>query len=218
MDYLQLLNRLHVALQPAVYLEIGVQHGGESLSLSRSRSFAIDPAPQLRSEALVGKQWVKLYQQPSDDFFQTHTAAATLEGELLDLAFIAGSHEFVQVVRDLENVEQWSHPGTVAVIHDVLPRGAWEATQGFHPGAWTGDVWRIVPFLAEHRPDLSCHLVNGEPAGVLVVTGFDPGQRGMAETARALDAEFPPDGASYNRLVEAYLNTVRPESAEASEG
>jgi hypothetical protein len=40
----------------------------------------------------------------------------------------------------------------------------------------------------------------------------------MAETARALDAEFPPDGASYNRLVEAYLNTVRPESAEASEG
>jgi predicted O-methyltransferase YrrM len=143
MDYLQLLNRLHVALQPAVYLEIGVQHGGESLSLSRSRSVAIDPAPQLRSEALVGKQWVKLYQQPSDDFFQTHTAAATLEGELLDLAFIAGSHEFVQVVRDLENVEQWSHPGTVAVIHDVLPRGAWEATRDFTLARGPGTCGRL---------------------------------------------------------------------------
>jgi hypothetical protein len=77
-------------------------------------------------------------------------------------------------------------------------------------------VWRIVPFLAEHRPDLSRYLVDVEPTGVLVVTGFDPGQRGMGEVAGSLDRGFPADGDAYDRLVEAYLGKARPESVETA--
>jgi len=214
MNYLELLDRLHSAIRPAVYLEIGVDQG-DSLALSRSRSIAIDPSPQLQPKALRDKPWVKLYQSPSDEFFRTHTSAETLEGFPLDLAFIDGLHEFAQVVRDLENVEHWGHADTIAVIHDVLPRGTWEATRVFREWSWTGDVWRTVSFLRELRPDLRCRLVDAEPTGALVVTQFDPAHRGMSDLSEALDRDFPPDGEEYLRLVDAYLAAARPESPEA---
>jgi hypothetical protein len=214
MHYLELLDRLHAALQPGVYLEIGVDLG-TSLALSRSRSVAIDPAPQLQPEALEGKPWVKLYQQASDEFFQTHNPDAVLEGYPLDFAFIDGLHEFAQVVRDLENVERWGHARTVAVIHDVIPDNAWTASRDFHEGGWTGDVWRIVPFLGEHRPDLDCRLIDVAPTGVFVVTNLNPDHSGMAETAAALDRDFPPDGPEYEALLNAYLAAVSPLPPEA---
>ena len=146
MDYLELLDRLHAALDPSAYLEIGVDLG-LSLAISRARSVAIDPNPRPSAEAMLGKPWVKLFRTTSDAFFCEHARDSTLEAQPLDLVFIDGLHEFAQVVRDFENVERWSHPGTVVVIHDVLPVNAWQATRLQHGGSWTGDVWRIVPFL-----------------------------------------------------------------------
>jgi hypothetical protein len=213
MNYLELLDRFHSVLKPAVYLEIGVDVG-MSLILSQSRSIAVDPAPKLQPEALEGKPWVKLFQQPSDDFFATHTAAATLAGHPLDLAFIDGLHEFAQVVRDLENIERWGHAATVVVIHDVLPYNAWHASRHFHEGAWTGDVWRIVPFLRDYRPELSCRLIDAAPTGVLVVTGLNAESHGMAGVADALDREFPKNGTEYARLVDAYIRASDPEPPE----
>jgi hypothetical protein len=214
MDYMDLLARLHETIQPAVYLEIGVRLGS-SLARSRSRSIAIDPAPQPDPASLEGKPWVKLYQQTSDDFFEKHAADEALEGHPLDFAFIDGLHEFAQVVRDLENVERWGHPQTVVVIHDVIPGNAWTASHAFHEGGWTGDVWRIVPFLREYRPDLYCRLIDAAPTGLLVVSNLDPSRSGMAETAAALDRDAPPDGPEYDALVNDYLATVAPEPPES---
>jgi hypothetical protein len=213
MHYLELLRRLHDELQPAGYLEIGVDCG-DSLGLSRARSVAIDPAPKPRPESLLGKPGLVVYVGTSDDFFREHERETMLRDAPLDLAFIDGLHEFAQVVRDLEHVERWGHPGTVVAIHDVLPRNAWEAARAFHDGFWTGDVWRIVPFLREHRPDLRLWLTQAEPTGMLIVTGLDPTHPGMAHLAEVADAASPPAGPDYDRLVEAFIAETVAEPAE----
>jgi hypothetical protein len=213
MHYLQLLRRLHEEVRPAGYLEIGVDWG-DSLQLSRARSVAIDPAPKPRPQSLLGKPGMLLYVGTSDDFFREHERGTILRDAPLDLVFIDGLHEFAQVVRDLENVERWSHPETVVAIHDILPRTAWEAAHAFHDGFWTGDVWRLVPFLRKHRPDLRLWLTQAEPTGMLVVTGCDPGHHGMSSLAEADEASFPPAGPDYDRLVEAYIAEAGPEPAE----
>jgi hypothetical protein len=204
MHYLELLRHLHEELQPAGYLEIGVDWG-DSLGLSRARSVAIDPAPKPRPETLLGKPGLVIYVGEPDDFFAEYDRAAMLGGTRLDLAFIDGLHEFTQVVRDLENVERWGHPGTVVAIHDVLPRNAWEAAPAFHDGFWTGDVWRIVPFLRAHRPDLRLWLTEADPTGMLIVSGLDPAHPGMAHLAEAENAVSPPVGPDYDRLVEGFI-------------
>ena len=213
MDYLELLTRLHEVLQPCAYLEVGVEFG-PSLALSRSPSIGIDPFPRPSAQALSGKPWVKVYRARSDDFFATHEAATTLAGLPLDLAFIDGLHTFTQVARDLENVERWGHAGTVAVIHDVLPGDAWQASHEFHDGMWTGDVWRIFPFLQEHRRDLHSQLVDATPTGVVIVSRLDPYHSGMAALAEAIDRTSPGDGPEYDAIVNAFLAGARPETPE----
>ena len=215
MLYLTLLEKLHAALQPQAYLEIGVEWG-HSLKLSQTRTVGIDPKMWVGPEALVGKPWIKLFRTTSDAFFREHTANATLEGAPLDLAFIDGLHEFAQVVRDLEHIEQWGHPGTVVAIHDVIPRNVSEASRSFQPVGWTGDVWRVVPFLREHRPDLLCWLTAAHATGLLLITRLNPTHSGMARLADSLDRSYPPDGPEYEQLVAAWLSqgsSVPPEVA-----
>jgi cephalosporin hydroxylase len=172
MDYLEFLDRLHTALRPRAYLETGVEFGA-SLRLSRTHSIAVAADARLSPGTILDQPWLKLYRETSDAFFRGHSASATLEGRPLDLAVIDGIHAFSQVVRELEQIERWGHADTVVVIHDVLPENPGQASRAFHDGMWTGDVWRIVPFLEEHRPDLTCWLVHVGATGALVVTGLD---------------------------------------------
>lgn len=212
MHYLDLLRRLHDTLQPETYLEIGVDWG-ESLALSRSRTIAIDPAPKPPPASLLGKPGMLLAVCTSDDFFVRYQREALLGAARLDFAFIDGLHQFTQVVRDLEHVERWSHRDTVIAIHDVLPRNAWEATHDFHDGFWAGDVWRIVPFLREHRPDLRCWLTAADPTGMLIVTNLDPAHPGMSEASASVDRAFPGPGSAYARQVEAFIASAAPRPA-----
>jgi hypothetical protein len=209
MDYLELLAHLHDAIQPRAYLEIGVEWG-RSLALSRTRSVAIDPALRVDASMLRGKPWVKCFRTTSDVFFAEHSPEGTLEGHPLDLAFVDGWHAFAQAVRDLEHVERWSHAETVVVVHDVQPRKPSEATRGHHQGDWTGDVWRVVPFLLRHRPDLRCQLVDVRDTGALVVSGLDPAAASMVDLAEALDRAFPGDGPEYEELLTEWLSAVQP--------
>lgn len=209
MDYLQLLTRLHAGLTPEVYLEIGVARG-DSLQLSRSCTIAIDPVLRPIGAILPAKPWIKLYEQTSDAFFEQHGKASTLEGLRLDLAFIDGLHKFTQVVRDLENIERWGHSDTMVVIHDVIPQNTHEATRRMQEGEWTGDVWRVVPFLRQYRPDLTLQLVATLPTGVLLVSNLNQEDLGMTETAETLERSFPQDGPEYMTLVEAWLTEAKP--------
>lgn len=180
MDYLGVLQRLHKLLRPDAYLEIGVAQG-MSLGLSRSKSIGVDPALVVTGAAVTGKPWVKLYQTTSDDFFERYDPASVLEESHLGLAFIDGLHHFEQVLRDFINVERWSAPGSVVAIHDVIPPDVPSTSRTPCPGHWVGDVWKLVPCLAEHRPDLVMDIVTASPSGLLVVRRLDAASTVLGE-------------------------------------
>ena len=37
-----------------------------------------------------------------------------------------------------------------------------------------GDVWKIMPILARHRPDLELSVIDAAPSGMAVVRNLDP--------------------------------------------
>lgn len=167
----EFLTDLHELLQPAVYLEIGVQHGW-SLALAKPpcRAVGVDPDP--RVIAPVAHSSVVLT-CTADEFFTDGRQAEALGGPV-DLAFIDGMHLFEYALRDFMGCERLSRPGATIVFDDVLPRNQMEASRRQCPGDWAGDVWRIHPYLQKWRPSLELVLVDTFPTGVLVVRNLHP--------------------------------------------
>lgn len=160
------LTNLHDLLQPSGYLEVGVRAGG-SLDLARCSAIGIDPRPE-RSQFKEG-QWV--FQMNSDEYFSCNDPATLLTS--LDFAYIDGMHLFEFALRDFINIERHSHPRTVAALDDVLPYEQSVASRFPRRGDWTGDVWKLLPILAEYRSGLDLTLVDTMPCGTLIVTGLD---------------------------------------------
>ena len=162
----QFLAELHELLEPRTYLEIGVQHGW-SLNLAHAAEVAIgvDPHPLIQA---TGNQII--YQMTSDEVF-AGAGAPVLPP--IDLAFIDGMHLYEYALRDFMNVLRYVHKDSVIVFDDVLPRNQLEAARVQCPGDWTGDVWKIHRTIPVYRPDLKFRLVDTQPTGLLVVTGFD---------------------------------------------
>jgi hypothetical protein len=177
MRYLDFLQRVHETLEPPTYLEIGVRHG-DSLALSRSPSIGIDPGFKLRTEPPAG---AKLFRQTSDDYFERPKPLRHFAGRPAALAFIDGMHLIDYALRDFVNVERHAHWSSVVVFDDILPRTVDEAARERVTRAWTGDVFKILAILAEHRPDLVCLRVGTEPTGLLLVLGLDPANRTLAD-------------------------------------
>jgi hypothetical protein len=180
--YLDFLSRLHERLEPRTYLEIGVRQG-HSLALSRCRSIGVDPAFSVDQE-LLGP--VSLVRATSDEYFASLLAnSAKPFGELpVDFAFIDGMHLCEFALRDFANVERYSSPWGVIAFDDVFPRNVDEAARDRHTEAWTGDVFRVLLVLEDHRPDLRLVRVDTEPTGLLLVSGLSP-----ASSMSGLDIE-----------------------------
>lgn len=100
--------------------------------------------------------------------------ARFLGGTTVDLAFIDGMHLFEYVLRDFMNVERFSGPASIIALDDMLPRNVDEAARRRHTSDWTGDVFKLMTVLREHRPDLVLLPIDTEPTGILVVLGADP--------------------------------------------
>ena len=204
----EFLRRLHELARPRNYLEIGV-NTGRSLSLSRVPSIAIDPAFTVTAPLQLD---VELARRTSDEFFARKDPLRHLRsgrnplrnlrrgrppfahyrgGTTLDLDFIDGMHLIEFVLRDLTNVERFSDWATVIVLDDVLPRNGDEAARERHTPDWAGDVFKIVPILREHRPDLTLLPVDTTPTGVLVILGADPANGTLK--------------ARYDEIVEAWV-------------
>ena len=63
------------------------------------------------------------------------------------------------------NVERLSRWSSVIVIDDIFPRNVDEAARDRHTGAWAGDVYKLLPVLRQHRPDLVLsRWTRGRPA------------------------------------------------------
>ena len=176
------LGALHQRLQPRTYFEIGVR-SGRSLSLSRSRSVAVDPFYAIRDEILCD---VHLVRTSSDEFCARRHPMAHFAGTPIDLAFIDGMHLAEYAMRDFINTERHCHAASVIVIDDVLPRTVEEAGRArvgkAEQGAWAGDVFKMIPVLRERRPDLLVFEVDTRPTGTLVVMLPDRDDRSLVTT------------------------------------
>ncbi|MBM3485858.1 MAG: tetratricopeptide repeat protein [Alphaproteobacteria bacterium] len=187
-DYLAVLGRFHAHLAPATYVEIGIATG-RSLVQARppTRAIGIAPDPKL-AEALSAE--TRIFAEPSDRFFATHDLASVFDGRPVELAFIDGLHTFDQALRDFLNVERWSRPETVVVFHDCLPLDAHTAARERRSTFWTGDTWKVIPLLREHRPDLAVFTIPAEPSGLGVVTTLDPASTRLDGRLDAIIADY----------------------------
>jgi hypothetical protein len=84
------------------------------------------------------------------------------------------------------NIEKNCRPGAAVIFDDMLPRSSIESQRNRETGAWTGDVWKIIPTLRQHRPDLMCLQVNTRPTGLLLVIGVDTTSTALSDLYQAL--------------------------------
>jgi hypothetical protein len=191
--YLDFLARVHERLEPPTYLEIGIRHGG-SLALARSRSVGIDPAYNLKHDLPTD---VALFKETSDAYFARSQPLEALDGRPVGMSFIDGLHLAEFALRDFINVERHAHWTGAVFFDDIFPDDVDMAARERHTWQWTGDVYKVMAILADHRPDLICLRVGTQPTGLLLVLGLDPDSRVLEERydeiAAAIDVADPQD-------------------------
>jgi len=186
----ELLRNLHALVRPRTYLEIGVRKG-KSLAMSRAKTIAVDPFYSVDHEILCD---LHLVRTTSDEFFARRNPLAHFDQPLIDLAFIDGMHLSEYALRDVINVERYTHAASVIVIDDMLPRSVEEAgrtRQGAAAhGAWAGDVYKMVEAFHKLRPDLICLEMDTRPTGTLVLMTPDSSARALADHYDTLVADY----------------------------
>jgi tetratricopeptide (TPR) repeat protein len=191
-DYLHWLRRLHAALVPETYLEIGIARG-RSLYLAQppTRAIGVDPQPMIDVPL---KAETHIFCETSDEFFARDGLTPLLAGRPLALAFVDGAHVFYQSLKDFIHVEARCGLRSVVLLHDTVPLD--EVTQraerqrNFH----TGDVWKTVLCLKHYRPELDIFTIATPWSGLTVITGLNPNNRVLSENyddAIARFAEIP---------------------------
>jgi len=187
----ELLQNLHELLRPRTYLEIGVSSGA-SMTRSRARSIGVDPAFRVERELLCD---LHLVRATSDEFFARRHPLAHFDEPVVDLAFIDGMHLAEYALRDFVNTERFTHPASVIVIDDMLPRTIGEADRDRgrprSGPSWAGDVYKLLGPLRDLRPDLVCLEVDTLPTGTVVVLLPDATSTSLL--------------AAYDDLVEAFV-------------
>lgn len=160
---------LHRWLQPALYLEIGVDQG-VSLACATGPAIGVDPRPDLRMSVDLPPT-ARIVASSSDAFFAQQAAALLQPAP--ELAFIDGMHLFEFALRDLLHTERHMAPWGLVVIDDIYPCHPIQARRRRRSGSWTGDVWKLLPILRAHRPDLTLLCLNAHTTGLLLIAGFD---------------------------------------------
>ena len=230
MERHEFLRHLHRLVAPRNYLEIGVQKG-QSLSLSRVPSIGVDPEFAINRALRCD---LHLVRATSDDFFAQRDPIRHLRsgrnplrnlsrgrpmfdyyrgGTRLDLVFVDGMHLFEFALRDFMNVERHADWWSVIVFDDILPRDVDEAARERHTVAWTGDVYKLIPTLERHRPDLLVLQVDTQPTGLLVVLGADPGDHVLRDRYERIVAEgVVPDPQPVPAWVLDRTSTISPDA------
>lgn len=196
-DYYDIFDLIHRKLTPKTYLEIGVAQG-RSMALVRrgTTSVGVDPdtgdLERLFFRSLENVP--QLFRMTSDDFFSSHNLPELLGQPTVDIAFLDGLHLFEQTLKDFFNVERFSRPDSMILIHDCLPVNAVVASRKRSSGFWLGDVWKIIPCLKAIRPDLDIVTLPVRPSGLAVVRNLDP-------SSRVLERQFSSITEHFNALT-----------------
>jgi len=167
LDCYEFLIDLHKYVEPRFYTEIGVEYGA-SLKLAQCAALGIDPAPQL--SVPIAPQHSISY-TTSDDFFRLADTSAM---KSIDLCYIDGMHQIEFALKDFMNMERFCHAGSVVIVDDIYPAHPLQGERIRQSRYWTGDIWKIIPILQLHRPDLIVMPVDTDPTGSLMVLGLDP--------------------------------------------
>jgi len=184
--YYRVLRLIHRTLEPANYIEIGV-HKGISLEQAgkTTPAIGIDPAPSIGHKLSPA---ATIYEVTSDDFFAEHDVRELLDGPV-ELAFIDGLHQFEQVLRDFVNLERYSTPETVIILHDCLPLDEVTAARERTTDFYCGDVWKATLALRRHRSDLEMVVIPTAPSGLCLVRNLDSGSR-FEDVLPEVESEF----------------------------
>ncbi len=190
LGYVKCLQKIHKRINPELYFEIGVDTGA-SLRLAKCDSIGVDPGYFI-SNAITAS--CRLFREESDAFFENRERCAKLFARGIDFAFIDGMHLAEYVLRDFINVEKWMNEDGVVVFDDVLPERLEVLERERRFNAWCGDVYKIVPLLRRHRPDLNIRVVEAFVGpyrkGLAVVTGLNPKSAILEEKLPALEKEI----------------------------
>jgi hypothetical protein len=200
LPYLDVLAMAHRALAPRTYLEVGSQ-AGNSLALATCRSIAVDPDFRLPAGFREARPFLQTFEMGSDAFFAAHDPGAILGGTI-DFAFLDGMHLFEYLLRDFINTERHCGPGSVIALHDCIPpTSAIVSRDGSNlsppefnvmPGAWAGDVWKLLLILEAFRPELVVTVFDCPPTGLAFVSGLNPQSRALRENYDAIVARYLP--------------------------
>ena len=195
--YTDFFRFLDAHLRPQSYFEIGT-HLGRSLKAFTCDAACVDPCFMLEVDVLSGRGRTLFYQMTSDAFFAAYDLR-TIFPRGPDICFLDGMHRSEHLLRDLIHTERSCHPRSIILMHDCLPVNARMALRTHEPGdpsegswqhAWTGDVWKIVPLLRKHRPDLVVQVFDCAPTGLVAVTGLDPSSTVLADAYHDLLREL----------------------------
>ena len=205
-NYYEVLRWLHDDLKPERYLEIGVGYG-HSLTLAMPPTIAlgVDPFPEVdqcwRTEARV-------LTMPSAEFFSKHSLAEFLGVNRFSLAFVDGLHEFEQAIDDIFNLEAYAQPESLIAVHDTIPLDEKTSSRQRRSKFYTGDVWKVIPFLKQCRPDLEFATVWTGPSGLTLIRRLDPARKRSQTDLEALGRfrELPWEYYKQNR--HNFLETV----------
>lgn len=147
-----MLRRAHEALPPPAYIEIGVDEGNTlRLALPGTQVIGIDPCPRLTVPARAN---TRIFQMTSDEYFANNSPP------MAQMAFIDGMHQFDSALRDFQHLERTMDPTGTIFVHDVVPLDERTATRERKTALWSGDVWRFLLILRDHRPDLRVEVLN----------------------------------------------------------
>lgn len=190
LQYHHFLSRLHQFAIFDWYLEIGCRNGA-TFAETRSKTIAIDPFFRVQQNVIGNKRALHVFQMTSDEFF----AGRFLETNAIrpSFAFLDGMHLVEYTLRDFMNVEANATEASIVAIHDCCPWTIEMTTRDLDnlpTGAWTGDVWKLVPILQKYRPDLALTMLDSLPTGLLLVSGLDPASRALAGSYDGIVAEY----------------------------
>lgn len=167
--YVEWLKAFHQVVHPKSYLEIGVA-SGQTLALSQNHttSVGVDPAFKI----VFPIQNATLYRLRSDDYFR-HLSSDQDQTNPFEMVFIDGLHEWRQAVRDLLNSAHACTAGGVILIHDVVPMDEKSASPTCKTILWPGDVFKMLPWIHTHYPEVRLTVIRTAPTGLAVITGID---------------------------------------------
>jgi hypothetical protein len=190
LSYYKFLGALHQTLLFDWYMEVGCRSGA-SFAPVRSKTIAVDPFFQAEVNIIGKKPALHVFQATSDDFFATGFLARN--GIRLGLSFLDGMHLYEYLLRDFCNTEAASDPDGVILMHDCVPYGHGMTTRDLDnlpKGAWTGDVWKLIPILQRWRPDLRLTIFDCHPTALVAVSNLSPGNRALQEAEAEIHAAF----------------------------